>query len=235
VPEPPIPRESVYGAARQGIRTRVAERFARRARERRAGLFRRLMNPKPGERIVDVGCGELGLATHVTGNEITGVDLVERPGYAGANRSFVRADARELPFADGEFDIAYSNSLIEHVGGPLERERVAAELRRVGRRYFVQTPNRWFPIEPHSLLPLVHLLPRRLGRRLWRFGVSDDPFDDTWLLAAGDLRRLFPEALIVRERVGPLTKSLVAAGPREALATRPRGRAPLPGSSSAGS
>jgi SAM-dependent methyltransferase len=208
------PPESVYGAARQGLRTRVAERFALRARERRAGLFRRLMDPRPGERIVDVGCGEIGLAAHQAGNEITGVDLVDRPGYAAPGREFVQADARALPFPDGAFDIAHSNSLIEHVG---DRERVAAEVRRVGRRYFVQTPNRWFPIEPHSLLPLVHLLPRRLGRRLWRFGVSDDPFDDTRLLGARELRKLFPDALIVRERVGPLTKSLIAAGPREAL------------------
>jgi SAM-dependent methyltransferase len=213
------PRESVYGAARQGVRTRLAERFAVRARARRADLFRRLMDPRPGQRIVDVGCGELGLAAHQTGNEITGVDIVDRPGYAGPNRSFVRADARELPFADDEFEIAHSNSLIEHVGDRRDRERVAAELRRVGRRYFVQTPNRGFPIEPHSLLPLVHLLPRRLGRRLWRFGVSDDPFDDTWLLGARELKELFPDAVIVRERVGPLTKSLIAAGPREALAT----------------
>jgi SAM-dependent methyltransferase len=207
-------RESVYGEARQGLRTRVAERFARRARARRADLFRRLMDPQPGERIVDVGCGEIGLAAHQSGNEITGVDLVDRPGYPGPNRRFVQADARELPFADDEFDIAHSNSLIEHVGDRQARERVAAELRRVGRRYFVQTPNRGFPIEPHSLLPFVHLLPRRLGRRLWRFGVSDDPFDDTWLLGARELQALFPDAVIVRERLGPLTKSLIATGPR---------------------
>lgn len=204
-------RESVYGEARQGLRTRVAEGFARRARARRADLFRRLMDPEPGERIVDVGCGEIGLAAYQSGNEITGVDLVDRPGYPGR---FVRADARELPFADGEFDIAHSNSLIEHVGDRRNRERVAAELRRVGRRYFVQTPNRGFPVEPHSLLPLVHMLPRRVGRKLWRFGVSDDPFDDTWLLGTKEMKELFPDAVIVRERFGPLTKSLIAAGPR---------------------
>ena len=207
----PSQRESVYGEARQGLRTRLAERFARRARAKRAGLFRGLMDPQPGERIVDVGCGEIGLAAYQSGNEITGVDLVDRPGYPGP---FVRADARELPFADREFDIAHSNSLIEHVGDRSDRERVAAELRRVGRRYFVQTPNRGFPIEPHSLLPFVHMLPRRLGRRLWRYGVSDDPFDDTWLLGARELQELFPDAEIVRERFGPLTKSLIATGPR---------------------
>jgi SAM-dependent methyltransferase len=210
VPQPSR-RESVYGEARQGLRTRVAERFARRARAQRADLFRRLMDPRPGERIVDIGCGEIGLAAYQSGNEITGVDLVDRPGYPGR---FAQADARELPFADGEFDIAHSNSLIEHVGDRRDRERVAAEVRRVGRRYFVQTPNRGFPVEPHSLLPFVHLLPRRLGRRLWRFGVSDDPFDHTWLMGARELQELFPDAVIVRERFGPLTKSLIATGPR---------------------
>jgi SAM-dependent methyltransferase len=205
----PEPRESVYGAARQGVRTRVAERFALRARKRRGDLFRRLIDPQPGERIVDVGCGELGLAAHHKGNEITGVDLTDRPGYPG---SFVQADARELPFGDDEFDIAYSNSLIEHVGLGEDRERVASELRRVARRYFVQTPNRGFPVEPHSLLPFVHMLPRRVGRRLWRYGVSDDPFDDTRLLGVGEMRELFPDARIVRERFGPLTKSLIAVG-----------------------
>ena len=203
---------SVYGAARQGLRTRLAERVSERSRRRRAELFARSLAPQPGERLVDVGCGELGVAAFVTELEVTGVDRVPRPGYEAPGRRFVQADARELPFDDGEFDIAYSNSLIEHVVAPEDRAKVAAEIRRVGRRYFVQTPNRWFPVEPHSLLPGVHLLPRRLGRRLWDRGVSDDPFDETLLLGAGELRRLFPDARIVRERLGPLTKSLVAVG-----------------------
>jgi SAM-dependent methyltransferase len=207
-------RESVYGAARQGLRTRLAERVSARTRRRRAALFSRRLAPRPGQRLVDVGCGELGVAAFVTDLELTGVDRVPRPGYEAAGRRFVQADARDLPFGDGEFDIAYSNSLIEHVVEPEDRERVAREIRRVGKRYFVQTPNRWFPVEPHALLPGVHLLPRRLGRRLWDLGVSDDPFDETRLLGAAELRRLFPDADIVRERLGPLTKSLIAVGPR---------------------
>jgi SAM-dependent methyltransferase len=201
-----------YATARQGLRTRLADRYSRRSRARRSELFRRLIGPRAGERAVDVGCGTAGLAAAEPALAVTGVDRDPRPGYPGA--SFVQADATDLPFADGEFDIAYSNSVIEHL--PLHaREAYAREMARVGRRWFVQTPNRGFPIEPHALLPLVHWLPRRAGRALWRLGVSGDPYDEVHLLGARELRRLFPDAVIVRERAGPLTKSLVAVGPRE--------------------
>ena len=209
-----MPEQPVYGLARQGWRTRVAERFARRARRQRRDLFRRLVAPRPGERILDVGSGETGLAGLEPSLDVTGTDRVDRPEYPGP---FLRADGRRLPFGDGEFDVAYSNSVIEHVVEPSDRRALAEELRRVGGRYFVQTPNRWFPVEPHALLPLVHWLPRRVGRRLWNLGVSTDPFDETLLLDARELQELFPDATIVRERIGPLTKSLVAAGPATRL------------------
>ncbi len=208
------PQQPVYGLARQGWRTRLAERVANRSRRQRRELFRRLMAPQPGERILDVGSGETGLAGLEPELEVTGTDRVDRPEYPGP---FVRADGRGLPFADGEFDVAYSNSVVEHVVASADRRALARELTRVGGRYFVQTPNRWFPVEPHALLPLVHWLPRRAGRRLWGLGVSDDPFDETLLLDARELQELFPDATIVRERLGPLTKSLVAAGPATRL------------------
>jgi hypothetical protein len=174
------------------------------------------MAPQPGERAVDVGCGGAGgLAASEPRLEVTGVDRQTQPDYPGTR--FVRADATRLPFGDGEFDIAYSNSVIEHLPSAA-RDAYARELRRVGQRWFVQTPNRGFPVEPHALLPFVHWLPQRLGRVLWRIGVSDDPYDEVRLLDARELRRLFPDAVIFRERAGPLTKSLVAAGPRDRIA-----------------
>jgi hypothetical protein len=215
---------SAYAQARQGLRTRLAGLVSRRARAARWRLFERLMQPGPDSAIVDVGCGERGLAAFGPQLAITGVDRVPRPGYAEGARRFVQADATALPFADGEFDIAYSNSVVEHIVDPEARQRFADEVRRVARGYFIQTPDRWFPVEPHSLLPLVHWLPRRLGRRLWRLGVSADPFDETQLLGPRDLRRLFPDARIVRERLGPLTKSIVAVGPTTLPGPgRPRG------------
>jgi SAM-dependent methyltransferase len=207
-PRPAAP--AVYGTARQGLRSRAANAAAARSRAGRAQLYRELIQPRGDESVLDVGCGELGLAAFEPPEQITGTDIVDRPAYAGAR--FVLADATDLPFADGEFDVAYSNSLLEHLE-PAVRPRFAAELRRTAGRYFVQTPNYFFPIEPHSLVPGLQFLPLRARRRAWRLGVAQTEFEDIRLLRAAELQRLFPDAVVVRERVGPLTKSLVAAGP----------------------
>jgi len=153
-----------------------------------------------------VGCGTLGLRALAPDLDITGVDLVDRPAYPGP---FVRADATErLPFADGAFDLVYSNSVVEHLE-PARRARFAAEVRRVGRGWWVQTPAFGFPVEPHALLPAAHWLPVALRRPYWRLGVAGD-WEDVRLLRRGELARLFPAGVIVSERLGPLTKSWIA-------------------------
>jgi SAM-dependent methyltransferase len=200
----------VYAGAHRGALARIAEPLSRRARRRRHGLYRRVMEPGPRDRILDVGCGPEGLAAFEPGAEITGLDTVERPAYPG--RRFVRGDARALPFEPGSFEIAYCNSLVEHLD-PADRPRLAAEIRRVAARYWVQTPNRYFPIEPHALLPGFQFLPEPARRRLWRLGVPRTPYERIELLDAAELRELFPDAVILRERFAGLTKSLIAAGP----------------------
>ena len=80
---------------------------------------------------------------------------------------FTRADGRDLPFADGAFDWAHSSAVLEHVGGAERQAQFLRELWRVARRgVFVTTPNRWHPIEFHTMLPLVHWLPVGLHRKL---------------------------------------------------------------------
>src|ERR1700758_4393754 len=113
----------VYATAR-GPLARLAGPLAARARARRhAAFFPSLF---PGARILDLGCGALGLRALEPGLDITGCDLYDRPGYPGP---FVRADAAKgLPFADGEFDFVYCSSVIEHVP-PTDREAFARELR----------------------------------------------------------------------------------------------------------
>lgn len=69
------------------------------------------------------------------------------------------AGGRYLPFKDGSFDIAYSNSVIEHLGNFKNQQTFARELMRVGVNYFVQTPNKRFPLELHLLTLFIHWIP----------------------------------------------------------------------------
>jgi SAM-dependent methyltransferase len=199
--QPPV---DVYATARPGVRTRLASRAAAQARRRRHAHFFVLTGLDPGARVVDVGCGVMGLRALAPDLDITGVDVVPRPSYPGP---LVVADATEgLPFADGEFDLAYSSSVIEHV--PRERRAAfAQELRRVARGWFVQTPAWSFPIEPHSLLPAAHWLPASVRRPYWRIGVAGG-WEDVALLRRREFEALFGPALA--ERFGPLVKSWMA-------------------------
>jgi SAM-dependent methyltransferase len=198
-----LPAPDVYPTAR-GPLPRLAEPFAKRARERRHARFVALVAPGPDMAIIDVGCGALGLRGLAPALDITGVDVVAHPVYPGP---FVVADAADgLPFADGEFDLAYCSSVIEHVA-PARRAAFAAELRRVARGWYVQTPARSFPIEPHSLLPGAHWLPAGLRARYWRLGAGGEPAEVT-LLRRAELEALFGPA--ERERFGPFTKSWVS-------------------------
>jgi SAM-dependent methyltransferase len=193
----------VYPTAR-GPLPRLAEPFAKRARARRHARFLALVAPSAQMRILDIGCGALGLRGLAPDLDITGVDVVERPSYPGP---FVRADAAErLPFADGEFDLAYCNSVIEHIAAA-RRAAFAAELRRVARGWYVQTPARSFPIEPHSLLPGAQWLPVALRRRYWRLGATG-AWEEVALLRRGELEALF--GIAEPERFGPLTKSWIS-------------------------
>lgn len=197
------PGTGVYQSAR-GPLVRLASPLAAAARTRRHERFFPLLSVPEGARVLDVGCGTLGLRALEPQLDVTGLDVEPRPGYPGP---FVLADATAaIPFGDGEFDLVYCSSVIEHV--PRERrERLAAEIKRVGRGFFVQTPAWEFPIEPHSLLPFAHWLPPVVRKPYWRFG-ADAGWQEIELLRRGEIEELF-EAPALPERVGPLVKSWV--------------------------
>jgi hypothetical protein len=130
------------------------------------------------------------------------------------------ADGRRLPFASDSFDLVFSNSVIEHLGSRLGQEQMAAEVNRLGSNYYIQTPNRRFPIEPHYLLPLIHFLPRAWQARilLWLrieyFDIRIDSLekayavvDELVLLSAGEFHSLLPNGRLIKERFFGLTKS----------------------------
>jgi SAM-dependent methyltransferase len=203
------PRSDVYATAKQGWRTRLASPLAARARARRHERLLALTGLAPGARVVDLGCGPLGLRAFAPDLDVTGVDRLPKPEYPGP---FVQADVTErLPFEDGEFDLAFSSSLIEHVA-PADRPAFAAELRRVARGWWVQTPAWSFPVEPHALLPGAHWLPVALRRPYWRLGVAGD-WEDIALLRRGELAELLPGGTVHAERTGPLAKSWISVRP----------------------
>jgi hypothetical protein len=189
----------------------------RRWREQRYRLFEELCRLEPGDRIVDVGAGwGAALERFNQTNPIVAVDLkpdASSPWLASPNVTVVTADGTALPFAEREFDVAFSNSVVEHVP-PALQGAFADEIGRVADRYYVQTPNKWFPIEPHYQVPFFQFLPRRVRRALnRRFTLgwqAKGQWEEITLLSARDLSRLFPDARIHRERVLGLTKSLIA-------------------------
>lgn len=128
-------------------------------------------------------------------------------------------DGSNLPLDDGSVDVVLSNSVIEHVP-PASRAALAAEMRRVGRHFVVQTPSPAFPMEPHFLLPFLHWLPRPVGRLLAPlspFALLTDVdsrryFDETALLSPAELQGYFPGGRIVTERVLGIPKSNLIIG-----------------------
>jgi SAM-dependent methyltransferase len=159
----------------------------------------------------------------LTGAQVTLLNVTAQP-VSGDNFESVAGDARDLArYETSSFDVVFSNSVIEHLGPDFaDQQRMANEIKRVGKRYFVQTPNRHFPLEPHFLVPGFQFMPLKLRAWLvshfdvgWYRRIPDRAkaraeVESISLLTHRDLRRLFPEARIYRERLMGLTKSFVA-------------------------
>ncbi len=133
-------------------------------------------------------------------------------------------DARRMAYRDGSFDVAFSNSVIEHVGAHSDQMAMASETRRVAKSYWVQTPDPRFPIEPHYFTPFVHWLPEATRRRVLPFTVRglmangtgeqmDQFFDEIRLIRKAEFKRMFPDGQILIERFSGFPKSLIAWRP----------------------
>ena len=202
--------------------------MANRMRRRRFAFFLSLLDTLPRPlRILDVGGTQqfwtAMLSGAPSGVHVTLLNLETQP-VTGAMFDSVAGDARDLGrYGDKSFEVVFSNSVIEHIGPRFsDQRRMAEEVRRVGRRYFVQTPNRRFPLEPHFLTPWFQFFPIEL--RTWlvsHFSVGWYPrtpdrakarreVESIVLLNEVQLRELFPDARIYKERILGLTKSFVA-------------------------
>jgi hypothetical protein len=207
-----------------GLRWRVTSRLTAASRRRRFESFMAIMRPGPKDRILDVGVIDTSWrasnfleVSYPWRHRITAVSLEEMLHFQGAFPEVlvVIADGRDLPFDDDEFDIGFSNAVVEHVGSRADQARFVSEMVRTCRRVWISTPNARFPIDPHTLLPFVHWLPRGVRDRLLRWIGQGRWADEAMLnpLSARDLLGLFPATerpRLVRQRMAGMTSVLTA-------------------------
>jgi SAM-dependent methyltransferase len=201
----------------------LVDALSLRSRRRKLRLFLDEMSPTAETTVLDVGVDEIGFgaeggqsgcATHNFFEElypwrarITAAGLHDGAGFRAAypEIEYVQADGCALPFPDVAFDVCFSNAVIEHVGGAQRQRAFVAEAVRVSRRVFLTTPNRLFPLEVHTRLPVVHWLPDAVSHAAYDL-VRKPWAKDNRLLWPAELRALFP----VPVRIVNLGMTLVA-------------------------
>jgi len=198
---------------------RIAERYpilskwSSRFRSRRAAEFIKRLHVHTGSVVLDVGgepyfwesfpveCKVVCLNVHPM---VSSFERIRVETYSGAT----------FPYSDKEFEIVFSNSVIEHVGDFNAQKHFAAEIARVGKHYWLQVPNFFFPYEPHAHLPFFQFLPANIRMSVltkWRrAGYGLDDMLSVRLLTARELKYLFPGCQLYRERFAGFTKSLCA-------------------------
>jgi ubiquinone/menaquinone biosynthesis C-methylase UbiE len=187
-------------------------------RRKKCNLFFEALKPKRTDSLLDVG-GGTGVAgeflqVYLYFDSVRVVNLYpqviedERLNHVKCEV----ADGCALPFADRSFDWVFSNAVIEHVGGRTRQKQFAQEICRVARKgYFVATPNRNFPVDPHTLLPFYQFLSVKWQNRVCRFSPGYvrkyEPID---LLSKRDLHELFPNAVVSKMGFRILPNNLIA-------------------------
>lgn len=153
---------------------------------------------------------------------ITLLNLEEQPVSSPSFKSVAGNATEALAYPDQSFDIVYSNSVIEHLFTWEAQQKMATEVQRLGKRYFIQTPNYWFPIEPHWMFPMFQYLPiplRVFLTRRFSLGhiskketqrAAQQQVDEIKLLTLSEMKKLFPEAEVYKEKFFGLNKSFVA-------------------------
>jgi hypothetical protein len=190
-------------------------------RRRRMNRFFALFAPSNEVRVLDIGGTAETWSSEAEGGARFPVTLINTYDYGPIeDKRFtsVAGDATALPFTNNAFDIAFSNSVIEHLGTWEKQQTFAREARRVAGKLWIQTPARSFPIEAHLLAPYIQYLPKSVQHRIARWtprgllqpSLVHEIVDEVRLLTHCEVKQLFPDCLILKERVLGLTKSYIA-------------------------
>jgi SAM-dependent methyltransferase len=209
--------------------------YSKLARQGRAAIFRRLFPNAMNQSILDLGGGDgRHIAMVMPGHRNITIADIDRKKLTKAEtlhayKSRVLDATTDLPFEDGEFDIVFCSSVIEHVTGAKDevghiassaefeeqasalQRKFAKEVRRIGKGYFVQTPYKYFPVESHTIAPgFVVLLPRSVQLEIWKRWPYYHHVPDFNLLTVREMKQCFPDAEIHLESAFKLTKSIMA-------------------------
>lgn len=198
--------------------------LSHRFRQERFSIFLDTLEVTTDHKILDVGGHSdtwinTGFEKNVTLLNITKPNTIEqKSGF-----KYVQGNALNMHmFEDQRFDIVFSNSVIEHVGSIQNQRKFAAEVNRVGKSYWIQTPNIMFPIEPHFLFPFFQFLPEKL--KIWVSQVWKYSHIKQWkkskaaileelasirLLSKKEMLQLFSAGSLYEEKYLLLTKSIV--------------------------
>lgn len=199
--------------------------LATRLRKKRFSFFLSLLNSLEHPiSILDVGGTEdfwniMGIS-NLSDVYITLLNISECM-TSNPNINFVKGNACDIKFPDSSFDIIFSNSVIEHVGNRYNQMQMANEVKRVGKRFFIQTPAKAFFLEPHFLFPFFQFFP--VSIKVWlvrniklgwydRKPILEDAkslVESVNLLSKKELIGLFPECYLYEEKILGLTKSFI--------------------------
>jgi hypothetical protein len=220
---------------------KIYDPFQRWFRPRRIRLFYETFDITEDTKVLDLGGGPVFWQfAQAEGRPLPRVTILNilppSGGRLPASVSWVIGDAKNAPFDDRSFDIVFCNSLIEHLVDWGSQSILADEVRRLAPNYFVQTPDKYFPVEPHFVTPFIHWLPKTARRLLIRnfsvWGILRRPtqeyvesvVEEIRLLSKTEMAGLFPEAEIKSERFMGLSKSIVACMKQAAVSTFEEGR-----------
>lgn len=201
----------------------VLRSFSHKSRTKKFQLFEALYRPRPEDRVLDIGASGKVFLRYTFEDVYPYPSRIVAGGYdLGEVRSarqaypvsaYVVFDGCSLPFPDKSFDIVFSNAVVEHILGPGRQEQFAREVMRVGKSWFITTPNYWYPFESHYHLPFIQFMPEGLQRGYNSLLGSHIPKGQTQelgLLSASGLRKLFPTSRIEKVRVTFWPETLVA-------------------------
>jgi len=196
---------SYWNNPRYFISLNLAVRMSCHIRNKVYGYFTSILKPNRTTKVLDVGVTSADSTPDVNYFEklypysenivCVGVEDASALEEKYKGLKFIQIKPHEnLPFKDKQFDIVFSHAVVEHTGSNEEQKKFIEELCRCGKKMFITTPNRYFPIEVHTGLPLIHILPLSIFRKLTR-STKFDYFsreENLNMLSSNSFKKLFP-------------------------------------------